>query len=214
VTLPSETRTALAPNLTAFGDTVLSKPILQHIADAEKNPPYLRTWSTWGVRRDELVTSEGWRALQDVGIAEGMVAMGYENEFAENSRVAHFLKYHLWAGSSAWVNCPSLMTDGVARLLAKHIAALDGSATTEQQEQRKVLKAAHARLVSRDPKEAWTTGQWMTERPGGSDVSNTETLATYDPAGRETDVTGVDGSKLGPCGSTDSNGFRRPQTRA
>lgn len=39
--------------------------------------------------------------------------------------------------------------------------------------------------VSRNPSEAWTTRQWMTERPGGSDVSNIETLATYMPEDRQ-----------------------------
>ncbi|KIJ33756.1 hypothetical protein M422DRAFT_35386 [Sphaerobolus stellatus SS14] len=35
-----------------------------------------------------------------------------------------------------------------------------------------------SRLISRDPKIAFTSGQWMTERPGGSDISQTETVAT------------------------------------
>ena len=34
------------------------------------------------------------------------------------------------------------------------------------------------RLLSRDPSTAFISGQWMTERPGGSDVSQTETHAT------------------------------------
>ena len=29
---------------------------------------------------------------------------------------------------------------------------------------------AFSRLTSRDPKNFWTSGQWMTERKGGSDV--------------------------------------------
>src|SRR5690606_7324604 len=37
--------------------------------------------------------------------------------------------------------------------------------------------------------EAWTSGQWMTERTGGSDVSQTETVADYDP---------VPGDEVGP----------------
>lgn len=37
---------------------------------------------------------------------------------------------------------------------------------------------AYSRLTSRDPKEFWTSGQWMTERKGGSDVGlGTETIA-------------------------------------
>jgi alkylation response protein AidB-like acyl-CoA dehydrogenase len=42
----------------------------------------------------------------------------------------------------------------------------------------KSLGEAFRRLTSRDPKEFWTSGQWMTERRGGSDVgSGTETIA-------------------------------------
>lgn len=188
--LPAQVARSIAPELSAFGDKVLSKQVLHWVADAEKNPPYLRTWDTWGKRRDELVTSEGWRNLQDLGIAEGMVSIGYENRNSQYSRVHHFLKYHLWCGSSAWVNCPSLMTDGVAALLRKH---LSDSSLSEQQ--RPVLQSAYERLTSRDPKHAWTTGQWMTERQGGSDVSQTETLATYSPATLSSKST--DGQPLG-----------------
>lgn len=38
-------------------------------------------------------------------------------------------------------------------------------------------RGSDALLPSRDPTKAWTAGQWMTERPGGSDVSLTETTA-------------------------------------
>ena len=33
-----------------------------------------------------------------------------------------------------------------------------------------VLWDAYNHLISRDPKKFWTSGQWMTERKGGSDV--------------------------------------------
>lgn len=151
--------------------------MLAHVADAERNPPYLRTWDSFGHRVDELVTSEGWRALSAMGIAEGMVAIPYENQFGAHSRVYQFLKYHLWSGSSVVVTCPSAMTDGAARLLARQLEKKDGLSITERQ----VFETAYRHLMSRDPQHAWTSGQWMTERPGGSDVRNTETQATHNP---------------------------------
>src|SRR5262249_40974308 len=36
---------------------------------------------------------------------------------------------------------------------------------------------------SRDPREFWTSGQWMTESTGGSDVGRSETVARRDPDG-------------------------------
>ena len=35
------------------------------------------------------------------------------------------------------------------------------------------LKKAYECLISRDPNKFWTSGQWMTERKGGSDVGET-----------------------------------------
>jgi alkylation response protein AidB-like acyl-CoA dehydrogenase len=55
------------------------------------------------------------------------------------------------------------MTDGAARFLEVH-----GDDST-----RPVFK----HLTSRDPNEFWTSGQWMTERTGGSDVGSTSTIA-------------------------------------
>jgi len=66
--------------------------------------------------------------------------------------------------SSDVYTCPLAMTDGAARTLVD----LGPPALVER---------AVPRLTSRDPDRAWTSGQWMTERAGGSDVSATETVA-------------------------------------
>lgn len=87
-------------------------------------------------------------------------------------------RLHLWTPSSSMVPCPSAMHDGATRLLQLHLAnpSLDP-------QRRQVFQNALGHLLSRDPAYAWTSGQWMTERTGGSDVSLTETLAvpTSDP---------------------------------
>ncbi|KAL1607586.1 hypothetical protein SLS59_002555 [Nothophoma quercina] len=66
-------------------------------------------------------------------------------------------------------------------------------------------------LTSRDPKYAWTSGQWMTERSGGSDVSGTETLAVRlsaeeltadEEVGRSEDAVGM------PLGPWKIDGFK------
>lgn len=44
VHLPAHIQAAVNPDLAAFGDKVLSKKVLNWVADAEKNTPYLRTW--------------------------------------------------------------------------------------------------------------------------------------------------------------------------
>ncbi len=62
------------------------------------------------------------------------------------------------------------MSDGAARLLREQLPELPESHPFHQ---------VYQRLVARE--DGWTSGQWMTERAGGSDVQNTETWATYAP---------------------------------
>lgn len=188
--LPSQINTEITPELERFGDLALSPQVLTYIADAERNLPYLHTYSTFGQRQDILICSEGWRELQNLTIKEGIVAIPYESAHGEFSRVHQFVKYHLWSGSNAGVTCPSAMSDGAASFLKRHLAAMK-----DTDPKKKVLQAAYNRLTSRDPEEAWTSGQWMTERPGGSDVSRSETVAVH--AELDASVTAADGQPLG-----------------
>src|ERR1700753_2872063 len=82
------------------------------------------------------------------------------------------------------------MTDGAARLLSRHITG-----TGAQEE---VFRKAYSNLTSRDPTKAWTSGQWMTERTGGSDVRGTETVATLIGNSSSGEAIDAHGSPLGP----------------
>lgn len=156
--------------LSQFGKRVLQPDVYEYIAEGERNIPFLTTHTTFGKPNSQLHTSHGWKQLQTIGIQEGMVAIPYEPAYGHLARVHHFLKYHIWTPSALTVTCPSAMTDGAACLFKKHLS----SASPEL---RPVLGEVYRRLTSRDPSEAWTSGQWMTERAGGSDVRGTETLA-------------------------------------
>ena len=200
--LPQPTPQKIQQDLSRFSRLVLSRPVMAHVADAERNLPYLRPLTTFGAEntQDPLVTTEGWRALQDLGIKEGVVALGYEPKIdgeVYNNRVYQYLKYHLWTGSSAMVTCPSAMTDGAAKLLARH---LDG-------ENGKIFTEARKRLISREPGYAWTSGQWMTERKGGSDVRGTETVARMLTGHEKEESDGLDAAGF-PLGPWRSDGFK------
>jgi alkylation response protein AidB-like acyl-CoA dehydrogenase len=67
------------------------------------------------------------------------------------------------------------MTDGAALILSQQLQQ-QGQSFPEDHPFRVVFN----HLTSRDA-DFWTSGQWMTERAGGSDVQNTETWATHDP---------------------------------
>jgi alkylation response protein AidB-like acyl-CoA dehydrogenase len=101
-----------------------------------------------------------------VAAERGLVAIGYERSHGRFSRVHQFALVHLFHPSSQFYTCPLAMSDGAARTL--ELLGADLGATRER---------ALAHLTARDPARAWTSGQWMTERTGGSDVGLSETIA-------------------------------------
>ncbi|KZL68586.1 acyl- dehydrogenase [Colletotrichum incanum] len=173
--LPKHVIERVDVELAQFGEDVLSDQVFSWVTDSEKNKPYLKGngRDAFGRPTSELIVGEGWRGLQDFGIRNGIVATGYDTSLGSYARLVQFLRLHLWEGSASNVPCPSAMQDGAARLLQLHLARDMDPA------QRKVFENALQHLLSRDPATAWTSGQWMTERAGGSDVSLTETVAQY-----------------------------------
>ncbi|CDO71419.1 hypothetical protein BN946_scf184909.g13 [Trametes cinnabarina] len=163
--LPSDVFQDVDKDLQRFGGEVLTT---MRELTKRATPPQLVQYDNWGRRVDDLRTSEGWRGLKDVFHREGIVSIAYERKYREHSRPYGFAKLFIAAADSDVTDCPMSMTDGVARVLE-----LIGSPALKQE----VLP----RLISRDPARAYTAGQWMTERPGGSDVSRMETVATPVP---------------------------------
>ncbi|MGA9577421.1 MAG: acyl-CoA dehydrogenase family protein [Terrimicrobiaceae bacterium] len=137
--------------------------------EAERAPPVHVPFDAWGRRVDEIRVSPAWRALHRIAAEEGIVATAYER-MNEGSRVHQFALLYLYHPSSAIYSCPLAMTDGAARVL-------------EIEGEEEIRREIFPHLVSRDPNEMWTAGQWMTERRGGSDVSGTETVAKRDQGG-------------------------------
>lgn len=179
----------ISRDIAPFASAILKPEIFALIDDAERHPPDVSTHTTFGVPKTVLRTSWGWKELSKIGIKEGIVALAYEDE-GYLGRLHQFLKYHLWSGSCAIATCPSAMSDGAARLLSRHMHAAGV--------QGEVLRSAYKRLVSRDPAVCWTSGQWMTERTGGSDVRGTETVATFLGDAAIGDGQDETGSPLGP----------------
>ncbi|KAF1967341.1 hypothetical protein BU23DRAFT_559406 [Bimuria novae-zelandiae CBS 107.79] len=154
-------------NLTAFSRrcTTIHKCSSDKLCSSA-DEPRLRQFDAWGRRVDELITGEGWRELKRAAAQEAIVADSYElgrRWLGEKARLFAFAKILLFAPFSKLVLCPISMTDGAVRVLELY-------GTHEQ-------KMFIEDLTTQDVERAWTAGQWMTERPGGSDVSRTETTA-------------------------------------
>ncbi len=126
--------------------------------------PTHRPYDAWGHRIDEIQLSPAWELCARVAAEEGLVATGYERAHGAHSRLHQFALVYLFAPSSQFYSCPLAMTDGAAATLERLAAPA-------------LRERALPRLLSRDPERAWTAGQWMTERTGGSDVGLSETAA-------------------------------------
>lgn len=133
--------------------------------ECELNPPYLQHYDAWGRRVDRIITCPAWQRMKVVSAEEGLVAEAYDRKYSSWSRLIQIVKLYLYSPSSGLFGCPLAMTDGAAKVI-ESLGMPDA------------LQDAFRHLTSRDPKTFWTSGQWMTERKGGSDVGNgTETVA-------------------------------------
>ena len=161
--LSSAAAAAITPDLQRFGQRVI-EDVARWGDDANAVEPELVQFDPWGRRIDRIDVARGWLELDRISAEEGLVALGYERAHGPASRLHQFAKLYLFGPASATYTCPLAMTDGAARLI--EVLGSD-----------ELKRGALARLTSRDPETFWTSGQWMTERPGGSDVGRTETVA-------------------------------------
>jgi len=177
-------RTALAwaePQLLETGRAA-AREIPEWGEACERQPAYLRTIEPWGDRVDEVVYPDAWRLLAARAAEYGCVGLPYEEASLRvagaGTRVVQAAVAYLFQPQAATYFCPLAMSDAAVRVL------LDFGSETLRRE-----TVPH--LVSRDPRQAWTAGQWMTEQQGGSDVGANEV-----GAGREGGVWRLYGRKF------------------
>ncbi|KTD40479.1 acyl-CoA dehydrogenase family protein [Legionella parisiensis] len=164
--LPSPMLTQIQPELHRLGQRVI-EDIYKIGQEAEAFPPQHVPYDPWGKRIDHIEVSQAWKELDKISAEEKLIAIGYERQNGALSRIHQFAKLYLFHPSSAIYTCPLAMTDGAARAL-------------ELYADESLKNHAFPHLTSSDPARFWTSGQWMTERTGGSDVSGTSTIARPD----------------------------------
>ncbi|NXU12391.1 ACD11 dehydrogenase, partial [Pardalotus punctatus] len=168
--LPPKVLEEVHQDLQRFGNRLLME--IQPLSwECELNPPVFRQYDAWGRRTDHIHTCSAWRRMKEISAEEGLIAEAYERKYSNWSRLYQAVKLFLFSSSSGGFSCPLAMTDGAAKVIES--LGIPGS-----------LKNAFDHLTSRNPDKFWTSGQWMTERRGGSDVANgTETVARKQPDG-------------------------------
>lgn len=166
----TEARQRIEPTLSRMGAIAGEELYPLSLVDLPNEPELVR-WDAWGERVDRIELTKLWQRAAVVAAEEGVVATAYEGADGELSRAHQFALAYLFGPSSDVFACPLAMTDGCARSLveSKNAALAD-----------EVLP----HLLSRDPSTFWTSGQWMTESTGGSDVGLSETSARQDEDGQ------------------------------
>ena len=153
----------IEPQLTEMGE-LAGGPLYGFQLDDRLNLPLHTPFDAWGNRIDRVDVSPLWRAAEQLAARHGLIAIPYERANGAWSRVHQFALVYLFTPSTDVYNCPLAMTDGAACALS-----ISGNKALTQR--------ALPRLTARDPAQFWTSGQWMTESTGGSDVGLTETIA-------------------------------------
>lgn len=158
---PVQFKDIVFSDLERFGEDV-TKEILNLANEAEMDQPKF-------IDENHIEISNAWKELHKVCAKEGLIAIGQDKRFGSFARTYQFAKKYLFNSSSAYYSCPLAMTDGALKLL-----------TEIKSVKPKELEEAICNLTSTDPEKFWSSGQWMTEQKGGSDVSNTETIAKFE----------------------------------
>ncbi len=161
--LPDEVLQDIEPALLAM-ETLAAGPLAQLQAADRALEPVLTRWDAWGNRIDRIGVTPLWQAAERIAAQHGLVAIACERQHGRWSRLHQFSLVHLFHPVSDMYTCPLAMSDGAARaLLDADNAVLIGRALPH--------------LTSRDPESFWTSGQWMTESTGGSDVGASQSRA-------------------------------------
>src|SRR5215207_10046931 len=166
--LPAEVLAAVEPSLREMG-RLSAELYPAQLADLP-NEPRLVQWDAWGNRVDRIELTPLWLRAERIAAEHGVVAAAYERAHGRFSRIHQFALAYLFTPSTDIYACPLAMTDGAARVL------LDSG-------NRALIDRAVPHLTSRDPAAFWTSGQWMTETAGGSDVGRSQTEARRDADG-------------------------------
>ena len=167
--LPPEVLQEIEPELLHLGELAGGELYRMQLED-RLNEPRLTQWDAWGERVDRVEVSPLWRVAERIAAERGLIATAYERRHGAHSRFHQLALAYLFTPSTDIYSCPLAMTDGAARAL------LDSGNKT-------LIDGVVPHLVSRESESFWTSGQWMTELTGGSDVGLSETAARRDTEG-------------------------------
>lgn len=153
--------------LSALGRSAGSAQLQEWGAQADENPPRLRTHDRYGHRIDEVDFHPAWHRLLGKGVAAGLTA-AWGRPAGHVRRAAGFL---VWTQVEAGNGCPLSMTHAaVPALRADPGLAAEWESRLTSMVYDRELRPAHLKAGA-------LFGMGMTEKQGGSDVRANTTVA-------------------------------------
>ncbi len=137
---------------------------------ANRQVPTLRTHDRFGNRIDDVEFCAAWHELMGMIRADGVHALGW-TEARPGAHVARAAMSYLWAQGEPGVGCPAVMTFA-------SLAALKHAPTLLERFRDKILSPQYdPRPLPPAQKAALGVAMAMTEKQGGSDLRQTQTVA-------------------------------------
>ncbi|CAL9609694.1 acyl-CoA dehydrogenase family protein [Streptomyces sp. enrichment culture] len=171
--LEPELREEVLGELSALGRTSGSAQVQEWGAQANENPPRLRTHDRYGHRIDEVEFHPAWHRLLGKGVSAGLTA-AWGRPAGHLRRAAAFV---VWTQVEAGNGCPLSMTHAaVPALRADPDLAAEWEPRLTSMVYDRELRPAHQKAGA-------LFGMAMTEKQGGSDVRANTTSAR--PLGRD-----------------------------
>ena len=164
-------------DLRAIGRLAGGGPAQQWAADADANPPRLRTHDRFGRRVDEVDYHPAYHQLMATAIEAGLAGGPWAGDLATgdvragSAHVARAAGFYVWCHTELGHGCPISMTHAV-------VPALRGTPDLAGRwEPGLVSRRYDPTLATPDAKVGLTAGMAMTEKQGGSDVRANTTRA-------------------------------------
>ena len=142
-------------------------------AQANENPPRLRTHDRYGNRIDEVEFHPAWHELMQVAVAHGVHSLAWEED-REGAHVARAALMFLDSQCEQGHGCPISMTYSAVPALRRQ------PELAREWEPRAVSRAYDLRSLPAARKRGALIGMAMTEKQGGSDVRANTTRAVRD----------------------------------
>jgi putative acyl-CoA dehydrogenase len=155
----------------AIGEIAGQARTLRWGAEANENPPALRTHDRFGNRIDEVQFHPAWHELMRIGIGHGVHALPWHDP-QPGAHVARAAMFIALSQAEAGIGCPISMTYSA-------IPALRAQPDLAEEWEPRFLSLSYdgERLVPAPDKTGALCGMAMTEKQGGSDVRANTTSA-------------------------------------